>query len=409
MFLLYLSSVACYFCGGYSQDVCQKKFFITFAFVGHCCYTYILMHKQKSKYMSVVVSVAVSADGYMDDMTSKRLILSTPEDWAEVYRLRAEADAIIIGAQTLRNDNPSLCAKSEELKGQRIARGESAEPRRVVICGRGAISPELKIFHSGEEPPLLFSLVERPELSSVAEVVVAENIDAPYIVTELEKRGLCRLFVEGGAQVLKMFFESKLVDRIRVACNPAVIVDDANAPQLNLPEWVGELECTKEMFGAMEVKTYINTKNRDADEDRKMMERAIEVSRLSPPADTCYRVGAVIVTAKGEVIDGYTHETSPTHHAEQAAISKALKQGLNLRGATIYSSIEPCSKRVSEPKSCSELIIEHGFARIIFALYEPSVFVCCQGANNLRKAGITVEYLDGFSSAVREINAHVIK
>lgn len=44
MFLFYLSSVACYFCGGYSQYVCQKKFFITFAEVGRCGYTYILMY-----------------------------------------------------------------------------------------------------------------------------------------------------------------------------------------------------------------------------------------------------------------------------------------------------------------------------------------------------------------------------
>ncbi|MFI3319559.1 MAG: dihydrofolate reductase family protein [Rikenellaceae bacterium] len=359
--------------------------------------------------MSVVISVAISADGYIDDMTPKRLVLSTPEDWAEVYRLRAEADVIVIGAQTLRNDNPSLCGKSEEVKAQREAQGRSREPRRVVICGGGAISPDLKIFHSGEETPLLFSLVERPELSDVAEVVVSDYIDAAYIITELEKRGSCRLFVEGGAQVLKMFFESRLVDSVRVACNPAIEVNDPNAPRLNLPEWVGELGYSEANFGGMEVKTYINTKNRDASEDRKMMERAIEVSRLSPPADTCYRVGAVIVTAKGEVVDGFTHETSTTHHAEQAAISKALAQGLNLRGATIYSSIEPCSKRVSEPKSCSELLVEHGFARVIFALYEPSVFVCCQGAYNLRKAGAEVEYLDGFSDVVREINAHVIQ
>ncbi len=354
-----------------------------------------------------MISVAVSADGYMDDMSSERLVLSTAEDWAEVYRLRAEADAIIIGAETLRKDNPSLTGKSEEVKVERSAKGLSREPRRVVVCGRGVISPELKIFKSGEEKPLLFSLIERAELEGLAEVVVTESIDAPYIITELEKRGVCNLFVEGGAQVLRMFFESRLVDKVRVARNPNIVVNDSLAPHLELPEWILNLDAESEDLGGMEVKTYANGVCCGV-KDREYMARAIEVSRLSPPADTCYRVGAVIVSAQGDVVDGYTHETTSTHHAEQAAISKALSRGVDLRGATIYSSIEPCSKRVSEPKSCSQLIVEYGFKRAVFALYEPSVFVCCEGACNLRRAGVEVEYLGGFADEVRDINSHVI-
>lgn len=47
--------------------------------------------------MKVTVSTAVSADGYLDDRSPDRLILSTPEDWAEVHRLRAACDAILVG------------------------------------------------------------------------------------------------------------------------------------------------------------------------------------------------------------------------------------------------------------------------------------------------------------------------
>lgn len=50
--------------------------------------------------MKVTVSTAVSADGYLDDRSPDRLILSTPEDWAEVHRLRAACDAILVGAET---------------------------------------------------------------------------------------------------------------------------------------------------------------------------------------------------------------------------------------------------------------------------------------------------------------------
>ena len=46
--------------------------------------------------MKVIVSTAVSSDGYLDDRSPDRLILSTPEDWAEVHRLRAACDAILV-------------------------------------------------------------------------------------------------------------------------------------------------------------------------------------------------------------------------------------------------------------------------------------------------------------------------
>ena len=103
----------------------------------------------------------------------------------------------------------------------------------------------------------------------------------------------------------------------------------------------------------------------------------------------------------------HTHETSPTHHAEQEAVRKALDAGADLRGATIYSSMEPCSQRSSEPESCTQLILRHGFARVVFAAYEPSCFVCCRGARMLREAGVDVRVYPEMAGGVREANAHV--
>ena len=76
--------------------------------------------------------------------------------------------------------------------------------------------------------------------------------------------------------------------------------------------------------------------------------------------------------------------------AEMFSIAKALAAGAVLRGAAMYSSMEPCSRRASEPESCTQLIIRHGFARAAFALYEPDCFVCCRGALTLREAGLDV-------------------
>ena len=115
----------------------------------------------------------------------------------------------------------------------------------------------------------------------------------------------------------------------------------------------------------------------------------------------------MIRTCDGRRFTGYTHETSATHHAEQEAIAKALAAGAELRGAAIWSSMEPCSQRASEPESCTQLILRHGFARVAFALYEPDRFVCCRGALMLREAGLDVRCYPELGEEVRAVNAHL--
>jgi len=156
----------------------------------------------------------------------------------------------------------------------------------------------------------------------------------------------------------------------------------------------------------MEVTTYTLHPDR-TEEDLHYLRQAIALSRRCTPCATSYRVGAVIVTRSGDRFTGYTHETSPTHHAEQEAILKATAAGADLHGASIYSSMEPCSTRSSEPESCSELILRHGFSRTVFALYEPSCFVCCEGAVRLRKGDVEVRVYPQLAGEVRAINGHL--
>ncbi len=358
--------------------------------------------------MSVMLSVATSADGYIDDMTSERLVLSNAQDWERVDEFRAQADAIVIGGETLRRDDPTLRVKSEELRAWRVANSRVAEPARVIISGRGEIPLTSRIFSRGEGRIIIFSNIERLEIGALAEVVVAPNIDAAFVTTQLEKMGLAEIYVEGGAKILDMFLSQGVVDTLRVAKNRTVVVNDAQAPRFVVPEWVDLSPGECEKLGDMDVQIY-QISDRDDMRDEEYMELAIEVSRRAKPSPSCYRVGAVVVTQSGEVFDGYTLETSPTHHAEQAAITKAQEVGADLRGATMYSSMEPCSKRSSEPVSCSQLIIELGFSRAVFALYEPSHFVECEGAYNMRASGVEVHYMPHYAKRVRKINSHVLE
>lgn len=144
-------------------------------------------------------------------------------------------------------------------------------------------------------------------------------------------------------------------------------------------------------------------------DDQKYLQMAVDESRKCVPAAGSYSVGAVIVTADGSLFAGYTHETGPHNHAEEEAVAKAESAGANLRGAVIYSSMEPCSTRASKPVSCSQLIVQKEFRRVVYALGEPPVFVDCCGAAMLADAGIEVVHLPELAQQVREINAHLLE
>jgi pyrimidine deaminase RibD-like protein len=133
---------------------------------------------------------------------------------------------------------------------------------------------------------------------------------------------------------------------------------------------------------------------------------AVEEGRKCPPADGAFSVGAVVVRDGVELARGHSRETDPTVHAEEAALARLA--GTDLAGATVYSSLEPCSARRSRPRTCSQLIIDSGARRVVFAWREPAVFVDCHGAEELAAAGVEVLELPALAGAVREVNAHLL-
>ncbi|MCM1151932.1 MAG: dihydrofolate reductase family protein [Alistipes sp.] len=357
--------------------------------------------------MLVTLSVAVTADGYMDDRSPERLLVSTPEDLAEVYRLRAEHDAILVGAETLRRDDPALLLRDPAARLQRIEKGLRPDLTKVTLTQSGALDPKLRFFTEGDADIYVFATRDIPALKDIATVIPSNaGVSAAGIVTELEKRGIRRLFVEGGAQVLRMFLQERMADRLRLAVNPTLRLGTERGGAHFVFEAPASTPCKRERFGSMEATTW-ELRPAPTSEDRQRLRTAIAESRKCEPCATSYCVGAVVATPDGRTFCGYTHETSTTHHAEQEAIAKALAAGAQLRGATIYTSMEPCSKRASEPESCTELILRHGFARVFFALYEPDRFVCCRGAQTLREAGVEVTYCPELAEEVRTANAHL--
>jgi diaminohydroxyphosphoribosylaminopyrimidine deaminase/5-amino-6-(5-phosphoribosylamino)uracil reductase len=142
------------------------------------------------------------------------------------------------------------------------------------------------------------------------------------------------------------------------------------------------------------------------------MRLAISLARQCPPSDSAFSVGAVIVDAEGaELSRGFSREDGdPLVHAEEAALGKLSPTEPRLAGATIYSTLEPCSQRKSRPRTCTELIIAAGLRRVVIAWREPALFVADgQGYELLSRAGLTVIELPEFAADAVTPNRHLVR
>jgi riboflavin-specific deaminase-like protein len=187
----------------------------------------------------VLLSCAMSVDGFIDDTTPERLLLSNQADFDRVDAVRAESDAILIGAETLRRDNPRLLVNSPERRAAREARGLPPYPLKVTITASGDLAPELKFWHHGGRKlvyaPDIAAGRLRERLGSLAEVTATgKALTVEDILADLAKRNVGRLMVEGGGTVHTQFLSAGLVDEIQLAVAP-FFVGDAKAPKFVYP------------------------------------------------------------------------------------------------------------------------------------------------------------------------------
>ena len=141
---------------------------------------------------------------------------------------------------------------------------------------------------------------------------------------------------------------------------------------------------------------------------REWMSRAVDLAHRSPRSATAFAVGAVIVDDTGRAFaEGYSRDDDPYVHAEESALLKAAGDA-RLRTATLYSTLEPCSKRSSRPQAtCTGLIVAAGIPRVVIAWREPDIFVTCEGIALLTAAGVEVVELPEFAPLARAVNAHL--
>ncbi|MET9709683.1 RibD family protein [Nocardiopsis alba] len=193
-----------------------------------------------------ILSCAMSVDGRIDDTGPERLRLSNPADFAEIDELRAGCDAILVGAGTLRADDPRLLVRSPVLRERRREQGRTEHLLKAVITRSGRIDPNARLFSTGDAGAVVYSggegsetaarlLADLPDTHPPAEVVDAgDPPTAEAVLADLAGRGVSRLLVEGGGHIHTLFLTSGLVDELRLAVAP-FFVGEEDAPRFVVP------------------------------------------------------------------------------------------------------------------------------------------------------------------------------
>jgi len=178
-----------------------------------------------------LLSCGISLDGYLDAASGERLVLSNEADLDRVDAVRAECDAILVGAATVRNDNPRLLVRTPARQRARVARGQCPNPMKVTVTQRADLDARCNFFATGESEKLVYCASPavrdaRSRLGRVATVVDGgEPVDVRHVSEDLRRRGVRRLMVEGGGTVHTQFLTEGLADELHLVVAPFFVGD----------------------------------------------------------------------------------------------------------------------------------------------------------------------------------------
>ncbi|MGH8620325.1 MAG: RibD family protein [Burkholderiales bacterium] len=175
--------------------------------------------------------LAQSLDGRIATTGGLSKWLSGPEDLLHTHRMRALADAVVVGVNTVLSDDPQLT----------VRRCVGASPVRVVIDPERRLDGSQRLFRDGAAPTLLLTAAHRASAGETlghAEVVPVpggpDGLDPREIRRVLAGRGLTWLFIEGGGVTVSRFLAAGALDRLQITVVPLLL--GSGRPSILLPE-----------------------------------------------------------------------------------------------------------------------------------------------------------------------------
>ena len=184
---------------------------------------FFTFHKKQRPY--VTLKWAQTLDGFLDqirkDGEQKINWISEPETKTLVHKWRSEEQSILVGRNTITNDNPSLTVRDYG----------GMNPIRLVIDSQLQISGNLNIF-SKDAPTIVFNRVKDKKENNVEWIKIKET-STNSILKELYRRGIQSVFVEGGSRTLQYFIIDNLWDEARVIVGQKYFKEGYKAPIIN--------------------------------------------------------------------------------------------------------------------------------------------------------------------------------
>jgi len=178
-----------------------------------------------------LLSCCISLDGYLDGGSDQRLLLSNDADFDRVDEVRSECDAILVGAQTVRCDNPRLMVRDSSRRRARLDKGLTSSPAKVTITRHADLDPQARFFTLGEVDKYVYcprptAPQARRRLGDRATVVASgEHVDVRQVTEDLHRRGVERLLVEGGGTIHTQFLTENLADELHLVIAPLFVGD----------------------------------------------------------------------------------------------------------------------------------------------------------------------------------------
>jgi diaminohydroxyphosphoribosylaminopyrimidine deaminase/5-amino-6-(5-phosphoribosylamino)uracil reductase len=184
---------------------------------------FFTFHEKRRPY--VILKWAQTSDGYLDknrEIGEKGVNwISSPESKVLVHKWRSEEQSILVGRNTILNDNPSLTVR--EISGK--------NPTRIVIDSQLQLSKDVNIF-SKDAPTLVFNRLKNDNTDGVEWIKISET-STKHILDELFKRNIQSVLVEGGSRTLQYFIIDNVWDEARVIVGDVKFGDGVKAPVMN--------------------------------------------------------------------------------------------------------------------------------------------------------------------------------
>ncbi|WP_137177127.1 RibD family protein [Roseomonas sp. AR75] len=176
----------------------------------------------------VIGRLAQTLDGRIATAAGASQWIGGKGDILHTHRLRALCDVVLVGAGTVRHDDPRLTTRE----------ATGPNPVRVILDAHRRLPTSFGVFRDDAAPTLLVAATDGPATHGKAEVLriprAGDGLDLPALLRALAERGLRRIFVEGGGRTVSAFLAAGLLDRLHITVAPVIL--GSGIPAFSLPE-----------------------------------------------------------------------------------------------------------------------------------------------------------------------------